>query len=1086
MGRPVQTYDALDRLSTVTDALNHVTTSVYDAVDELIATIDARGNTTSYLYDSAGRQIAVVDPLGNRTTTVYDGLGQTVGQINADGIASYTVYDALGRAVATIDALGNITQTVYDSVGNVVNTIDADNHKTTSVYDAANRLTVSIDPLSNRTTYTLDAAGNQVTIQDARGNTVTQVFDAVNRVIAVTDALNHTASTVFDKAGNVIATVDASANATSYGFDADERQVTVTEAAGGTATTVYDAVSNVVNTIDGMGNKTTMVYDAVNQLVQSINADGKTTSYQYDANGNQTQVIDPDGNITTMTFDAANRQTVLTDPLGTVTSVFDAAGQNVEKIDRLGRAISYYYDPAGRQIGELWRSPTSADTDRQAFTYDAAGNMLTASDFAGAYTFTYNADNEVATQTDPLGNLMTYSYDANNNVTKLQDSLGGTTNVTTYVYDNANRETSVQFSGNSQNLRQDTAYTNADQVQSLTRFSNLAGTTVVGSASYTYDSSERVTNIHDYGTTTATNLTNVSYTYDNADRLTSQTRDGTTNTYVYDSASQVTADGTNTLTYDSNGSRNSGSYTVGTDNEITNDGTWTYSYDTQGQMTEKSQGASSTTWLYTYNDIGQMLTANEYSKASGGTLLLSASYTYDAFGDLIKEAVTQSGTTTTTQTLYRITDMEPGIVNSVNQAWADLDGSGNLLYRYVFSGDSATPIARLNSTTLNWLWADREGSVILISDNSATVLKAVTYDAFGNSSSLAGSGTLGAIQFQGMRFDSTTGQYIAHWRVYYPATGQWDEVDPQGFGAGDPNSRRFVGNNGANGTDPSGLVVIFVHGVVGFGPWSDPLYNSMNNQWKKEKQTPQIGFHFKWTDEDGGTPRLIDAQASLKIIRELAKNKLLRGDRNNIIAINDLTDFIQKLRQILPEKEPIYIVSHSQGTIITVGAIQDLKGAVVNGALLLNSPLRVKEAKSEIDKALLNSLEIINVFSEKDKVVRLVNQAGVTDVKLSNAFLDLPHGYKKERGTFYSFDITDFAPDHMDKKCANIPMFGPTYAHQFKSGENTVDLALDAKFQAELEKLLKGFPKITVITRREVDNLSEPIEGFPTKRIIKK
>jgi hypothetical protein len=42
-------------------------------------------------------------------------------------------------------------------------------------------------------------------------------------------------------------------------------------------------------------------------------------------------------------------------------------------------------------------------------------------------------------------------------------------------------------------LRFDTAYTARNQVASLTRYSNLAGTTQVGLSSFTYDAAERLT-----------------------------------------------------------------------------------------------------------------------------------------------------------------------------------------------------------------------------------------------------------------------------------------------------------------------------------------------------------------------------------------------------------------------------------------------------------------------------------------------------------------------------------------------------------------------------------------------------------------
>src|SRR5205085_1779099 len=58
------------------------------------------------------------------------------------------------------------------------------------------------------------------------------------------------------------------------------------------------------------------------------------------------------------------------------------------------------------------------------FTYDADGNLLTASNNAGSYTFSYNGD-QVISQTDPNGLTLTLTYDTCGNTTSMVDSQGG-------------------------------------------------------------------------------------------------------------------------------------------------------------------------------------------------------------------------------------------------------------------------------------------------------------------------------------------------------------------------------------------------------------------------------------------------------------------------------------------------------------------------------------------------------------------------------------------------------------------------------------------------------------------------------------
>ena len=93
----------------------------------------------------------------------------------------------------------------------------------------------------------------------------------------------------------------------------------------------------------------------------------------------------------------------------------------------------------------------------------------------------------------------TTSYDAAGNLTLMQDCFGG---VLTSMYDGLDRRTSRQFGGTGQTpLRFDLGYNNRNDITSVTRYSNLAGTATVGYSSYAYDSVNRVTNIeHQNGT----------------------------------------------------------------------------------------------------------------------------------------------------------------------------------------------------------------------------------------------------------------------------------------------------------------------------------------------------------------------------------------------------------------------------------------------------------------------------------------------------------------------------------------------------------------------------------------------------------
>ena len=58
--------------------------------------------------------------------------------------------------------------------------------------------------------------------------------------------------------------------------------------------------------------------------------------------------------------------------------------------------------------------------------------------------------------------------------------------------------------------------------------------------------------------------------------------------------------------------------------------------------------------------------------------------------------------------------------------------------------------------------------------------------------------------FAGMEHDTVTGLNLAVYREENPATGRWTGQDPLGFGAGDANLYRYVGNGPMNNIDTSG------------------------------------------------------------------------------------------------------------------------------------------------------------------------------------------------------------------------------------------------------------------------------------------
>ena len=756
--------------------------------------MDANGNRTTYAYDNLNRLIQTQDSLGHYTTTVYDSNGNVAASVDANGNRTTYSYDSQNRQIQTQDALGHLTTTVYDSLGNVSATVDANGNRTTFSYDSQNRQIQTQDALGNLTTVVYDAAGQTLATVDANGQRTTYGYDANGRQVSTTDALNHTMTVVFDAAGNQVASIDALGKATTSTYDALNRVVAVQDPGGGIATTVYDANGNVVNNIDALGDKTTYVYDALNRQTQAIDAKGGITSYVYDNVGNRTVLIDPDGNHTTFVYDTANRLTQETDPLGNSTTyAYSNTGQMTSQTDQLGRRDAYVYDANGRLTQETWFNSSGTAVNTLVYSYDNAGNELTAGDSHGTYTMAYDALNRTSAVNGLFGTTLTFGYDKLSNRTSVQDNFGG---VTTSVYDSANRLTSVQFSDGTTAVRFDLGYTLRNQVATLTRYSNLAGTTKIGESDSSYDATGRLQTLQAKNGS-GTTLENFTYTYDLASRVTSQQLNGATTSYQYDATNQLTSDGLHSYGYDANGNRTMTGYTTGTGNQLTNDGTYTYTYDAAGNLIKKSEGASAQTWTYAYDNRNQMIGATERA-TDGGTLLVQGTYVYDVFNNRIEDDEwTSSAGLSVTRTVF----------DDRGNGWADLTSGNALQTRYLYEPGQVAPVARVSAGAVNWLVVDRLGSVVNVLDGSGNLLATVAYDGFGNIVTQTNLSATGKFTYTGLAYFPNEGSYGAKYRVYDPASGRWLWRDLTDFSAGDTNLYRYTGNDPTNGTDPSGDIL---------------------------------------------------------------------------------------------------------------------------------------------------------------------------------------------------------------------------------------------------------------------------------------
>ena len=99
-------------------------------------------------------------------------------------------------------------------------------------------------------------------------------------------------------------------------------------------------------------------------------------------------------------------------------NAYDPAGNLTNRLDGAGNTITYRYDELDRLISRSAQSAPSADN----FSYDAVGNLLSASNENAQLSFTYDVMDSLATASTALANATyqsTYAYDAGGLVTNL-------------------------------------------------------------------------------------------------------------------------------------------------------------------------------------------------------------------------------------------------------------------------------------------------------------------------------------------------------------------------------------------------------------------------------------------------------------------------------------------------------------------------------------------------------------------------------------------------------------------------------------------------------------------------------------------
>ena len=767
------------------------------------------GAAITFGYDvSKCYPATMTDPAGNTITADYD----------------YRV----ARAVTLVDAAGQPFQASFDALARLTARVEPDDTAALPTlsyeYESAT-LPVSL------TQHARAESGNPATVDERMlydGNdTLIQrrVTDETGEVAVETHIYNargllQTEYAAWRPPGPAFAIPPSSVNHASLTYDAVGRPLSRTNPDAAVRTWQYGP--GTVTETDERGNVTRKLSDATGRIVAiEQQLDGATirSTNTFDAKGNLISHADAAGNVTRSWYDALGRVLRVQRPESDTATVYDAVGNAVEArtgttslairaYDGCNRLVSVSVPASANPVIRYTYHDAGAPPPADAGVHTTGGRCVRVDDEGGSTVFDYDAcGRAVLKRSTPTGASQAYdlmlAYRPDGQLQTITYPQGGTGQLTVqYSYGKRGLVTSVPGVVTAVGYDLDgprSSVTYANGVQSTYDYDAVGHFSVIGhanatgafySATLAWDGAGNLTSLASPDTALATALS-----YDGLNRLTrAATGAGDVRTYSYDTIGNFTQ------------KSDVGAYSYGQNGApptcLTSAGSATFTYSPLGQMQQTPWGTQS------FDSLGRLISI---------TGPITAHFSYDYAGLRVSASFTKDGVTST-----RITP---------DALYALEDGT---LVRYLFDG--ARLVARdADGGARTYLHEDHLGSIVALTDATASVADTIRYDPFGAivARKLAGSST--PIGFAGGELDLVSGLLYLQARYYHPTFGRFVSPDPIVQDVFDPsawNAYSYCRNNPQSYIDPTGrswwqilvgalaivaIIVLVVVSVVTFG-----------------------------------------------------------------------------------------------------------------------------------------------------------------------------------------------------------------------------------------------------------------------------
>ncbi|ALN90190.1 RHS repeat-associated core domain-containing protein [Lysobacter gummosus] len=408
-------YDPLNRLAkTLQDVggINAKSEFKYDALDRLTKVTDPKGLDTTYGYNGFGDQVQLKSPDTGTSTFTYDSAGNRKTETDARGITRVYGYDLLNRVVSvsypttslnvgyTYDSVPAVclpgetftvgrltlmtdssgtTQYCYDRLGRTARKVQTTNGKIFAVgytYTLAGQLSSVTYPDGAIVSYQRDAQGRISQIDTKRGvagaSTETLLSQVTYHPFGPTAGWAYgngrTMARPVDLDYRTIAVHDPAAGGLSFGFgfDAVDNIDKLTQVGTTNALLIYgyDALNRLSSLRDGPTNTAieSYAYDATGNRLSVTTASG-TKTYTYPVGSHRLAQAGSDGS---RNYDASGNSI----QIGSNTFVYNEAGRSSELKQGSTLVQTYLYNGRGEQLRKY-----TAATERYML-YDESGRWL--------------------------------------------------------------------------------------------------------------------------------------------------------------------------------------------------------------------------------------------------------------------------------------------------------------------------------------------------------------------------------------------------------------------------------------------------------------------------------------------------------------------------------------------------------------------------------------------------------------------------------------------------------------------------------------------------------------------------------------